>query len=550
MFIRIFARLALAFLGEPASMAHEGHDHGAASVATAAASSAPRLEAMSGDFELVAARQGAELVIWLDRFETNAAITDATIEVETPAGPQTAAASADGTYRLKAPWAQRPGRHELLFTVTAGESVELLTGALIVPEAASNVSPIAPSATFGSSALAAAGLGGLAMGGLFAGALRRRPLVWAPALGVLMLVAFGATRLFAHEGHEHGAQDSGDQAPAPLVAGDRAQALPDGSLFLPKPTQRVLGVRTLLSRPERFARSVELPGRVIADPNSSGLVQAASTGRLSPPQGGFPRLGARVNAGDVLAYVSRPFLAIDQSTMRQQQGDLDQQISILERRLARFETLVKSGAVSQVALDEAKLELSGLRDKRAALESVKQEPEALRAPVGGVIAASSAVAGLMAAPATIVFQIVDPNRLFIEALSMEAPQPGLAASARTADGRVLALTFVGAGLADRNQSMPVQFAVEGDKSGLRLGQFVTVYAQTSEGLDGLAAPRASVVRRANGESLISAHVSAERFEPRLVRTRPLDAHNVLILSGIEPGTRIVSEGAELLNQVR
>ena len=39
--------------------------------------------------------------------------------------------------------------------------------------------------------------------------------------------------------------------------------------------------------------------------------------------------------GDVLAYVTPPMQAIDVSDMRQRQGELDQQISIVERRLKR-----------------------------------------------------------------------------------------------------------------------------------------------------------------------------------------------------------------------
>ena len=40
----------------------------------------------------------------------------------------------------------------------------------------------------------------------------------------------------------------------------------------------------------------------------------------------------------MLAYVTPPMQAIDVSDMRQRQGELDQQISIVERRLARYET--------------------------------------------------------------------------------------------------------------------------------------------------------------------------------------------------------------------
>jgi len=35
-----------------------------------------------------------------------------------------------------------------------------------------------------------------------------------------------------------------------------------------------------------------------------------------------------------------------------------------------------------------------------------------------------------------------------------------------------------------------------------------------------------------------------------VRTQPLDGANTLVLAGIKPGSRIVVQGADLLNQVR
>lgn len=541
------AVLAILALGSPRLLAHEGHDHEAAPVVSAQPG-APRLEATSTSFELVAVRQGEALKIWLDRFETNEPVPDATIEVETPAGPQTATAQPDGTYQIAAPWAAQAGSHDLIFTVTDGGDVDMLTATLQVPPTAAPAAAAAPAraSLYDPAALAGAGVGGLVLGALLSIGLRRRPLVWAPAMGILMLVAFGAARLLAHEGHDHG----DEQATLPAVMGDRAQVLADGAVFLPKPTQRVLSVRTNLGREDRYAKRTELPGRIIPDPNGSGLVQAAAAGRLSPPPGGFPRLGARVKAGDVLAYVSTPFLAIDQSTMRQQQGDLDQQIAIVERRIVRYELLAKTGAVAQVTLDEARLELQGLRDKRAALDKVKREPEPLRAPVDGVIASANAVAGQVVDANAVVFQIVDPKRFFVEALSFEAPRQALAASGRTSDGRELKLSFVGGGLADRNQALPIQFAVESATDALRLGQFVTVYAETSDGLAGLAAPRASVVRRSNGESVVYTHDGAERFTARVVRTQPLDADRVLIVAGLEPGKRVVTQAAELLNQVR
>ena len=49
----------------------------------------------------------------------------------------------------------------------------------------------------------------------------------------------------------------------------------------------------------------------------------------------------------MLAFVTPPFQAIDVSDMRQKAGELDQQINIVERRIARYELLAKTGAVAE-----------------------------------------------------------------------------------------------------------------------------------------------------------------------------------------------------------
>ena len=92
--------------------------------------------------------------------------------------------------------------------------------------------------------------------------------------------------------------------------------------------------------------------------------------------------------------------------------------------------------------------------------------------------------------------------------------------------------------------------MEGAPPELRTGQFVTVLAATDAQQAGLALPRMSVVRGGNGQSIVYEHTAPERFEPREVRVEPLDAGQVLVVSGLAAGKRIVTQGAELLNQVR
>lgn len=537
-----------------AASSHEGHDHGSPPP-SAAVSSLPRAEASSQDFELVAVARNGKLTIYLDRFSTNEPVTNATMAVDAPDGPATARLVGD-VYEVDAAWAARQGNNDLLFTITTPDGADVLSTTLVTGAAAQTAATPAVSVftdlraqltTGGYGVIGIAALGFLLGIMVMAIATGRRRLVAVTAVAVIGLAVFYSGQAFAHEGEDHG------EAPSPVptrVARDFAQRLPDGSIFVPKTAQRLLAIRTEVVAPTRHARSLELPGRIIPDPNASGYVQAAVSGRLSQPPGGFPRLGVSVRQGDILAYVTPPLTAAESSDQRQRQGELDQQISIVERRLARYDKLAPSGAVARVQVDETRTELEGLRDRRAALDRSRRQPEALVAPVSGVVAAVNAIAGQIAETNALVFQIIDPRRLWVEALSFEALSGVTDASIKPGGSKSYELEFKGSGLSDKMQSLPVHFAVSNDATGLRVGQLVTVSVQTSDATTGIALPRSSVVTSANGQSTVYEHTQAERFEPREVRVIPLDAERVLIAAGLSTGRRVVTQGAELLNQVR
>ena len=87
-------------------------------------------------------------------------------------------------------------------------------------------------------------------------------------------------------------------------------------------------------------------------------------------------------------------------------------------------------------------------------------------------------------------------------------------------------------------------------SGPRVGQFVTVFADTPNEQRGIAVPKTGIVRTAAGQDSVYEHVSAERFERRPVRIEPLDGQRVLISQGLIAGKRVVVQGAELLDHIR
>ncbi len=537
------AKLLICFslLGASAAFAHEGHDHG--NEAPQVSASLPRGSASSDHFELVAILRGQTLAIYVDRFATNEPVDTAKVEVETPEGPKEAVAE-DGIYRLAAPWAEKGSRFDLIVTVTDGDQVEVMPVTIDVPAPQPGLLP----GGSGSSWLGAFGVHTLLLVGLLVvvalALLQRR----GATAAVILLAAgafAGADPVRAQDGHDHGTANA-----APMAARDAPQRQPDGSIFVPKGSQRLLAIRTAVTAKRTYHKSIELPGRIITDPNASGHVQSALAGRLSPPPQGFPRLGARVEKGDVLAYVTPPIQAIDASDMRQREEEILQQLSIVERRVARYEQLIKTEAVARAHLDDARLELKGLQERKAALAQSRREPEVLVAPVSGVVAAANTVAGQLAQPDKIIFQIVDNSRLWVEALTFEPVAPTADSAASVSSGRSVKLSYRGAGLAGRNQAIPVHFAIEGTTDGLWAGQFVTVFASADERHEGIAVPRAAVVRASNGMHVVYEHTASERFEAREVRIAPLDGERVLVVAGIEEGRRIVTQGAELLDQVR
>ena len=112
------------------------------------------------------------------------------------------------------------------------------------------------------------------------------------------------------------------------------------------------------------------------------------------------------------------------------------------------------------------------------------------------------------------------------------------------------MSFAGRSPALRQQAVPLRFRIEGEGPALNVGEPVTVHAPINESVSAITLPRASVVRSGNGQSVVWAHVEAERFEQRVIKTAPVDAERLGVTGGLEAGTRVVTRGAELINQVR
>ena len=99
------AWLAAAWLAGPAA-AHEGHEHAAAPPLPSAI--APRGEAFSDAFELVAVSRGGTLTLHLDRFRTNEPVPDARIEIRRRRAPARRFRQGRGPTRCPRPGSPSP----------------------------------------------------------------------------------------------------------------------------------------------------------------------------------------------------------------------------------------------------------------------------------------------------------------------------------------------------------------------------------------------------------------------------------------------------------
>lgn len=339
------------------------------------------------------------------------------------------------------------------------------------------------------------------------------------------------------------------------LALDRSQRRPDGSYFVPKPLQRLFEIRTQKADTQQSALTVRLPGRIVPDPNAHGDVEAALLGRIEPPRTGFPVLGQTVTQGEVLGYVTPAVGVVDRSQVKREVARLTNEIRIAAESLEILKQFwfvpFRDGKILQ-----AETRLDGLRRERAALLPMLQTQEVLRAASDGVISVSNAINGRVVHPGEKIFEIVSPQRLWIEAVAADPEMvrdaaAGISAVAATPEGQTLDLTYIGSGLALQQQSVPLMFRIDTPIEGLRVGRPVTVSVRNRNKLQkGIPIPREALVADSSGAEQVWELVEPEVFMPHTVKTEVLDGRNVLIVAGVEPGARIVTRGSRLLSQLQ
>ncbi|WP_287601652.1 HlyD family efflux transporter periplasmic adaptor subunit [Thiothrix sp.] len=484
------------------------------------ASNGIRWELRSPDVELLGIISAGKLTLYVDVFSTSDPIPNAKVELESAGQKLTLQTDVNGIAQVDAGWLAKPGRHEITVSVLAKGVNDLLIGAVLIPsnskeEDDKSLSP------------------------------------WWKFWGNLLQDTFLPKVAFAHGGEDHSHAEDGIPSAVPLPAAqDKPTRLADGSLFIPKPAQRVLGIRTAGSKPQAVAQSVTLNGVVITDPNASALIQPTINGHLLAPDGGFPSIGSSVKKGQILAILEPAANNIDKGDQQEKIAAARSELALAEKNATRLQRI--AGVIPQMEVDAARNTADTLKARLKALQgSLAQQPQPLTAPLSGIVSTARVMLGQQANAGDVLFEIIDPARLQVEALAYDAALAGQITNATAIlNGQTLTLAFVGSSQQLRNQALPLRFSLLGSAS-LSVGQPLKLAVQTSTNIQGTPLPASSVVNNNQQQPTVWVKTAAERFTPHVVKLQTLDADTVVITEGLPNSSiRAVTTSAALLSQVR
>ena len=559
------ALVCLSLIATSAALAHDGHVHAdeesGAVAATVAASAAAGdtagrtvIELLSERYEAVVQSHGDHLDIWLDRYDTNEPVTGARVVVTVGESAEVVAEEeTPGQYRVPITPLTPGASAALALSIQSAFGDDLLGGTLTdaTPPAEPLTSRIVHALEHGWRWL----LGVLIAVGAAIVMLRlraRRRDHFALSVGVVLFAAIWALQpapLDAHEGHEHA-----DEPTAPMLAattGSRPARLADGSVFVPKPTQRLLEVRTVRVQEGDVSRSLQLAGELVGDPRASAVLQTLQGGRVAGEGGSWPELGARVRRGQVLLRLTPSGSGGERAATAAEAARVEAELAQARADLARLEGL--TGVVSRAEVETQRSRLGSLVAQRTALRApLSMGSEILVAPIDGAIASIDVTPGSVVSPGETLLTIIDPARMSVAALAFEPLTAGsvLRASVALRDGGTLEARLVGVGAQTRGGGVPVRLDLIGVAPGLVAGRPVTVFLERSATVRGLVLPSAAVIRAPNGEHVVFEKLGAERFMPRPVRIEQVSADRVVVLAGIAPQARVVVRGASLIGQIR
>jgi membrane fusion protein, multidrug efflux system len=291
----------------------------------------------------------------------------------------------------------------------------------------------------------------------------------------------------------------------------------------------------------------------------SGRVSAFEVSEVRPQIGGIVRSrrfteGATVRAGQLL-------YEIDPGPTRADAAGAEAAAASARARYERLQGLVSAGAVSQQNVDDAR---AAAEQAQAAANSARINVNYTRvtAPISGVIGASSVTAGALATPGQAapfaVIQQIDRVYIDMTMSSAELMSIRQQLTRRGGEGARVRLTLQDGTVYPLDGELQFSDVTVGASTGaVRLralfrnpnhlllpGMFVQ--AELSVGVDpqAILVPQRGVSRNARGEGVALLLNRQNVVEERIIETGATAGDQWVVVSGLNPGDRVIVEGAQ------
>ena len=360
---------------------------------------------------------------------------------------------------------------------------------------------------------------------------------------------------------------------APHDAGDHEEDheedhAEDGAIPFIKEQQWTLDFATAPARRRRIADSLVIAAEI--EPRTGGWadVTAPVVGRLADDLAPRP-IGSEVARGDALAeIIPRSGHGEDRPELELAVAEARNVLELIRADRARAERLVAAGALprrraheTQVAERTAEARVAAAEAHLAQLDTTRTgEGEVgrdtrfvVRAPIGGVVAASDATPGASVEEGTRLFRLVALDRVHVVG---SLPEAALARVAELTGAELDVpgfevpialdrLVAVGRVLEPQARTVPIIYELGNPDRRLAIGQAVSLRIFAAAATDAVTVPESAIVDDA-GQPVVFVQVAGESFERRPVRLGNRESGQVQISGDLAPGERVVVRGAPLI----
>ena len=405
----------------------------------------------------------------------------------------------------------------------------------------------------------------------------RVTLGWPAAIGVLLLMLMlggGLTYLMLRPSVQRtpSTASQAESGTAPPAAGSTAPSggptmqgsSTDVVVTLSQESLQRAGIVVASAQPAAGQSTLRLPAIIQANAYKEVSVTPIVTGRVTRV---LVELGQGVRRGQPLAEIFSPELAEAETRYVSMRAELDAH----ERELQRTEKLVEIGAASRQELERLHAEhaakLTAVESTRSRLELLGVSSSAIAslghgkdvgatttvaAPIAGVVTERAANAGLNVDPAAKLFTVVDLSTVWVVADAYEQDfsrvHAGSSAVVTTKAypdvplrGRV---AYIDPQVNPETRTAKVRVEVANPGERLRLGMFADVRIESSGSPSGARIPKSAIQNVADRTVVYLADSKQPgRFVERDVRLGDAVGDQINVLSGIQPGDSIVSDGS-------